>query len=221
MLDDMQRNTKQDQRSLRPPLGLWMIRIAVGLSVLAMLLLAGAGYLWLKTGGSGEQVAIGQAAIGGPFTLVNAAGKPVTDRDLLGKYLLVYFGYTYCPDVCPTTLATVANALDKLSAKADRVQPLFITVDPKRDTPSVVGRYTAAFGPRLMGLTGTSEQIAAAEKEYRIYAAEHRTGPGPNDYGIDHSSILYLMGPDGHFIAPIRADQDATAMATDIAGHLR
>jgi protein SCO1/2 len=135
--------------------------------------------------------------------------------------MLIYFGYTFCPDVCPTTLNALAGALDKLGSRADRVQPLFITVDPKRDTPSVIGQYTAAFSPRIIGLTGTNEQISAAEKEYRVYAAEHRTGPGPNDYSMDHSSIIYLMGPDGHFIAPIRADTDSAAMAGEIAESVR
>ena len=127
--------------------------------------------------------------------------------------MLVYFGYTFCPDVCPTTLNSVADALDKMGAKADRMQPLFITVDPKRDTPAVVKQYAAAFSPRLVGLTGSPEQIAAAAKAYRVYYAEHRTGPGPDDYSMDHSSVLYLMGPDGRFIAPLRADQTGAEMA--------
>ena len=103
-----------------------------------------------------------------------------------------------------------------LGAKADRLQPIFISVDPKRDTPDVVRQYAAAFGPRLIGLTGTAEQIAAVAKEYRVYYAEHRTGPGPNDYSMDHSSVLYLMGPDGKFVAPIRSDENGTEMAADL-----
>lgn len=156
------------------------------------------------------------ASIGGPFTLTDSAGKTVTDRDFRGKFMLVYFGYTFCPDVCPTTLNQVAVALDKLGAKADRVQPLFVTVDPGRDTPEAMRQYTAAFTPRLLGLTGTPEQIAVVAKEYRVYYAEHRTGPSPLDYTMDHSSILYLMGPDGNFVAPIRADEDGAEMAADI-----
>ena len=130
--------------------------------------------------------------------------------------MLVYFGYTFCPDVCPTTLNEVADALDRLGGKADRLQPIFITVDPKRDTPAVVKQYVAAFTPRLIGLTGSDEQIAKVAQEYRVYYAEHRTGPGPNDYTMDHSSVLYLMGPDGKFIAPIRADEDGAQMAADL-----
>jgi len=154
--------------------------------------------------------------IGGPFALVDGDGHTVTDGDFRGKYLLVYFGYTYCPDVCPTTLNAVAGALDRLGKKAERLQPLFITVDPRRDTPAVIKQYTAAFTPRLLGLTGTATQIAAVAKEYRVYYAEHRTGPGPDDYSVDHSSILYLMGPDGRFVAPIRADETGAEIAADL-----
>jgi protein SCO1 len=182
----------------------------VGLLVAVMLLAAGA-YLFL----SGDQPA--GLTVGGPFSLVDGDARPVTDKTWRGKYMLVYFGYTYCPDVCPTTLTALADALDKLGANADRIQPLFITVDPKRDTPAVVKQYAAAFGPRFMGLTGTPEQVAAAAKAYRVYYAEHRTGPGPDDYSMDHSSVLYLMGPDGKFIAPMRADQSGPEMAAALA----
>ncbi len=158
--------------------------------------------------------------IGGPFTLTDGAGQTVTDRTLRGRYLLVYFGYTFCPDVCPTTLTAVAGALDKLGKQADRLQPVFITVDPARDTPKVIGAYTAAFSSRILGLTGTDDQIAAVAREYRVYYAKRRTGEGPGDYTMDHSSILYLMAPDGHFIAPIAANETAAQMAADIARHL-
>ena len=182
----------------------------IGLLVAIILLTAG-GYLFL----SGSTPAA--LTVGGPFLLIDGDGKPVTEQTWHGKYLLVYFGYTYCPDVCPTTLTNVADALDKLGAKADRIQPLFITVDPKRDTPPVVKEYAAAFGPRIVGLTGSAEQIAAAAKAYRVYYAEHRTGPGPDDYSMDHSSVLYLMGPDGRFIAPVRADQTGPEIAAVLA----
>jgi protein SCO1 len=178
----------------------------IGVLVAVMLLAAG-GYLFL----SGSQPAA--LTVGGPFSLIDGDGRPVTDQTWHGKYMLVYFGYTYCPDVCPTTLTNLSDALDKLGAKADRLQPLFITVDPKRDTPPVVKQYAAAFGPRIIGLTGSAEQIAAAAKAYRVYYAEHRTGTGPDDYSMDHSSVLYLMGPDGRFIAPLRADQTGPEMA--------
>jgi protein SCO1/2 len=198
-----------------------LLRTALALGLLFALLLASAAYVWLRSAGISEPSVTGQVAIGGPFTLLNAAGKQVTDRDFRGKYLLVYFGHTFCPDVCPTTLSAIATALEQIGARADRVQPLFITIDPKRDTPTVIGQYTSGFGPRLMGLTGTTEQIAAVEKEYRVYAAEHRTGNGSDDYTVDHSSIVYLMGPDGRFIAPIRSDADGAAIAAEILQHLQ
>ena len=178
--------------------------------VVAVLIMGTGAFVWLTGGGSASLV-------GGPFTLEDGAGKQVTDRDFRGKYMLVYFGYTFCPDVCPTTLNEVADAIDHLGAKANELQPIFITVDPKRDTPAVVKQYTAAFSPKLIGLTGTPEQIAAVAKAYRVYYAEHRTGPGPNDYSMDHSSILYLMGPDGKFIAPVRADESGKDMAADLS----
>jgi protein SCO1/2 len=180
----------------------------IGLMV-ALLLLGTGAFLWL----SGEA---GGPTVGGPFTLVDGDGRVVTDRDFRGKYLLVYFGYTYCPDVCPTTMNAVADALDRLGKQADRLQPVFITIDPRRDTASVIKQYTGAFTPRLLGLTGSAAQIAAVAKAYHVYYAEHRTGPGPGDYSMDHSSILYLMGPDGRFIAPIRADETGAEIAGDL-----
>ncbi len=178
--------------------------------VVAVLLIGAGGFLWLTGGGSNA------AGIGGPFTLEDGSGKPVTDRDFRGKYMLVYFGYTFCPDVCPTTLNAVADAMDKLGSAASQIRPLFITVDPGRDTPAVVKQYAAAFGPRIIGLTGTPDEIAKVAKEYRVYYAEHRTGPGPNDYSMDHSSILYLMDPNGGFVAPVRADQTGDEIAANL-----
>jgi len=180
--------------------------------VLVAILLLGTGGFMLLTGTQPAAL-----TVGGPFTLTDGDGKTVTDQTWRGKYMLVYFGYTFCPDVCPTTLAAVSDALDKLGPKADRLQPLFVTVDPKRDTPEVVKQYAAAFGPRMIGLTGTPAQIATAAKEYRVYYAEHRTGDGPNDYSMDHSSVLYLMGPDGRFIAPVRADLGGAEIAAALA----
>lgn len=176
--------------------------------VVAVLLLGGGALLWL-TGGA-------RPAIGGPFTLKNGSGQVVTDRDFRGKYMLVYFGYTYCPDVCPTTLTAVANALNRLGPKADLLQPIFITVDPKRDTPAVMKRYTAAFTPQLIGLTGTPAQIAKVAKEYRVYYAMHRTGAGPNDYLVDHSSVIYLMNPKGRFVASLRTDGSGKELANKL-----
>lgn len=138
------------------------------------------------------------AALGGPFTLVGSDGKTVTDRTYRGKLLLVYFGYTYCPDVCPTTLNNVAQALIQLGQQANAVTPLFITVDPQRDTPQLIGQYVKSFDPRIVGLTGSDAQIAAVVKEYRVYAAAQPPDKTGN-YLVDHSSFLYLMDRNGKF----------------------
>ena len=183
-----------------------MLYVMMGL-LLAVLLIGAGGFLWF--GGSSNN----PMRIGGPFTLEDGNGKQVTDKNFRGKYMLVYFGYTFCPDVCPTTLNAVAEAMDKLGPEASRIQTLFITVDPKRDTPAVVKHYAAAFGPGVEGLTGSPEEIAHVAQAYRVYYAEHRTGPGANDYSMDHSSVLYLMDPKGGFLAPVRADQSGEQIA--------
>ncbi len=159
-------------------------------------------------------------SVGGPFSLVASDGRIVTDRSFRGKYMLVYFGYTFCPDVCPTTMADLAIALKALGTKADGIQPLFITVDPARDTPAVLKSYVAQFWPTLLGLTGTSEQIASVEKDYKVYSEVHRTGTGSNDYEVDHSSVFYLMDRDGKFVTVIAAEQQGDAIAADIGRHL-
>jgi protein SCO1/2 len=153
----------------------------------------------VNNGGNG-----GQAAIGGPFELVDQNGKTRTDKDFRGKYMLVYFGYTFCPDVCPTELQVMANAMDQLDDKiASQVQPIFITVDPERDTVQAMADYVPHFSPRLVGLTGTLEQTSAAAKAYRVYYAKSYEKGEPKDsdtYLVDHSSFTYLMGPDGKYI---------------------
>jgi protein SCO1 len=201
----MSASTQPPSQARRPTALIYGI---VGI-VVALLILGTGAFVWLTQGGTASLV-------GGPFTLEDGNGQQVTDRNFRGKYMLVYFGYTFCPDVCPTTLSEVAEAMDKLGAKADRLQPIFITVDPKRDTPDVMKRYTAAFSPRLIGLTGTPDQIATVAKEYRVYYAAHQSGSGTSDYSVDHSSVLYLMGPDGKFVAPIRPDEDGPHMAADL-----
>jgi protein SCO1 len=177
--------------------------------LLALLLFAAGGFLWFS-GRSG-------AAVGGPFTLVNGQGQTVTDRSFRGKYMLVYFGYTHCPDVCPTTLSDIAAALKQLGPKAQRIVPIFITVDPARDTPAVMERYASLFSPRIVGLSGSPAQIAAVAGEYHVYSAKHVTGPGPDDYSMDHSSVIYLMGPKGHFVAPIAAEGSVRRIEQDLA----
>ena len=139
------------------------------------------------------------SAIGGPFRLVDQNGKTVTDADLKGKWSLVYFGYTHCPDACPTALNDISIALDELGPKRDAVRPVFITVDPERDTAEVLKAYVASFDAPIMALTGTPEEIAQAAKEYRVYYAKHPEAGG--DYSMDHSSVIYVMDPEGRFTA--------------------
>jgi protein SCO1 len=160
------------------------------------------GLLWHESEmvpGLGRTVVSGQIAVGGPYALTDQDGKPRASTDFGGKYQLVYFGYTFCPDVCPTTLAVMAAALDKMGVDQNRIVPVFITIDPQRDTPAVMKKYVAAFGPRFVGLTGTPQQIAQVEKEFRVYAKKQPMTGG--NYGMDHSSVMYLMAPDGKLVS--------------------
>jgi len=142
----------------------------------------------------------GQALIGGPFELTDHTGKRVTEKDYGGRYMLVYFGYTFCPDVCPGELQVISAALDMLGDKVKRIQPIFISVDPDRDTVDVMKEYVSNFHPGFVGLTGSKSEIAAAAKAYRVYYRKGEAGSGKDDYLVDHSSIIYLMGPDGKFV---------------------
>jgi protein SCO1 len=159
------------------------------------------------------RAATSAVTIGGPFTLSTPDGATVTDETYRGKWLLVYFGYTFCPNSCPTTLLEVATALKKLGADADNVQPLFITVDPERDTPKVMRQYTQSFDARIVGLTGTPEQIAAAAQEYGAYYVRHATGSDANGYVMDHSTYLYVMDPRGKFVRAFDADTSGDRIA--------
>ncbi len=180
------------------------------------LLLLTAGYLWMLGGTTPPR----EAAIGGPFTLTATDGATVTDASFHGRYVLVYFGYTHCVDICPTTLTAMADALDVLGQRAARVQPVFVTVDPQRDTPDVMRQYMAPFTPRLVGLTGTQDQIRQMQQNYRVSSIVHPGSAGSMGYTVDHSSVVYLIGPDGRYLAPIRADESGPEMASDIARHI-
>lgn len=158
----------------------------------------------------------GVAAVGGPFTLIDQDGATRTDRDFRGKFMLVYFGYTFCPDVCPTALQVMTVALQDLGEKAKQVQPIFISIDPARDKPALLKPYVANF-PRLIGLTGSAAQVRAAAKAYRVYY--HKAGEG-KDYLMDHSSIIYLMDRDGRYLAHFSYTMQSGAMAAAIAKYL-
>ena len=200
---------KSRRKTGTTPVKRWRANTLFAGVMLAITLFGVGGFLLLSGSPPAKNASV---SVGGPFTLIDGDGKQVTDRDFRGRYLLVYFGYTFCPDVCPTTLNEVAVAMQELGAAALRVQPLFVTVDPQRDTPGVVKRYAAAFDPRLIGLTGSPEQVAQVAQEYRVYYADRRTTPRASDYTVDHSSLLYLVGPDGRFVAPIRADKSGAAI---------
>lgn len=172
--------------------------------------------------GSGEITNSGKADIGGPFTLTGPDGKRISDTDFRGKYMLVYFGYTFCPDICPASLQAMSEALDLLGAQADKVQPIFITVDPSRDTPEQMADYVNGFDPRFIGLSGSPRDTAKAAKAYRVYYARVESAdPSDEYYLIDHSAYIYLMGPDGAFIRVFSYGTSPQDMAKDIAKVLK
>jgi len=209
------------------------------LSALVLVAVVAAGIAWRASavGSKTQTEAEANAAsdrdasdFDGRFSLTDQYGTRRTDKDFRSKYMLVFFGYTYCPDVCPTTLAVEAEALDKIGARASRLVPIFVTVDPKRDTPDKLKSYLSSFdakspSPRLnfVGLTGSDAEIANAAKSYRVYYRAHIDGQVDGaEYSIDHTGDIYLMGPDGKFVAyysqGILPDELATDLMTKIPG---
>jgi cytochrome oxidase Cu insertion factor (SCO1/SenC/PrrC family) len=193
----------------RPP------RFAVIAIVFAALLVVAAGVLLAlavretpRGGAAGTALA---SAIGGPFRLIDQNGKTVSDADLKGKWQLVFFGYTHCPDTCPTALNEISLALDQLGVKRDEVEIVFITVDPERDTPAVMKAYVQSFDARIIALTGSPDAVAQAAKAYRVYYAKHPRGDG--EYDMDHSAVIYVMNPEGRFTATFTPDSTADAIA--------
>lgn len=178
---------------MRLPVLSWILCVLVLIGLLAWL---GSDIAPVTKGGEAQ----GEALIGGDFALLDNTGKTITNNDFRGKYMLIYFGFTHCPDICPTSLLLMQNALNHLGDKAKKVQPIFITLDPERDTPQVVGQYTAHFGPALIGLSGSAEQIKRAADAYKIYYRKVEEEDSAMGYVIDHSGFLYLMGPDGKYI---------------------
>jgi protein SCO1 len=158
------------------------------------------------------------SAIGGPFKLIDQNGNQLTDSDIKGRPFLVFFGYTHCPDVCPTTLFDVSEVMRALGTDADRTGALFITVDPERDTPAVIKDYLSSFDPHLRGATGDRAAIDAVEKAYRVYAKKVPTEK--NDYTMDHTALVYLMDKQGRFVAPFNLKRRPEDAAADLRRYL-
>jgi len=194
-----------------------MPRRAVLMFAAAILLIAAglAGYAWMNRHVAGAG-GTGVALVGGPFTLTDQDGRTVSEKDFLGRHMLVFFGYTYCPDICPTELQVMTAALDAMGPEGEKIQPVFVSVDPERDTPEVLRSYVENFGPRLIGLTGTPEEIAATAKAYRVYYAKAGGETSPDAYLVDHSSIIYLMGPDGRFVKHFPYTTDVARLTAEL-----
>jgi protein SCO1/2 len=158
-------------------------------------------------------------ALGGPFSLTDQTGRAVTERDYAGRWMLVYFGYSFCPDVCPTELGTMAAALDVMGGAGEQVVPAFVSVDPQRDTPALLADYVSRFHPRMQGLTGTPEQVSEAARRFRVYYAKVNR-PEMTDYLMDHSSFIYLVGPDAKVRALFRPDTSPEAIAAAVSAQI-
>jgi protein SCO1/2 len=173
--------------------------------------------VFIVTGRTPAPIAL-QSAVGGPFKLLDHNAKPISDQDLKGKPFLVFFGFTHCPDVCPTTLFEVSEILRALGPDADRMGALFITVDPERDTPPVLKDYMSSFDPHLIGATGDAEAIAAVVKAYRVYAKKVPLPDG--GYTMDHTALVYLMDKSGRFIAPFNVKRRPEEAVADLKRYL-
>jgi protein SCO1 len=175
------------------------------------------GVILLVAGRATGPVAQTTAAIGGPFTLTDQNGRTVTDSELKGRPSLVFFGFTHCPDVCPTTLFEVSEVLRALGPDAEKVNALFVTVDPERDTPTELKDYLSSFDPHLRGLTGDPAAINNVTKAYRVYV---KKVPQGNDYTMDHTAIVYLMDKEGRFVAPFNIKRNTADAAADLRKYL-
>uniref|UniRef100_A0A8C0IGN6 Synthesis of cytochrome C oxidase 1 n=1 Tax=Bubo bubo TaxID=30461 RepID=A0A8C0IGN6_BUBBB len=165
---------------------------------------------------------IGKPLLGGPFSLVNHEGQPKTSKDYIGQWVLIYFGFTHCPDICPDELEKMIEVVDEIDRipSLPNLTPLFITIDPERDNEEAIARYVKEFSPKLIGLTGTRAQIDQVAKAYRVYYSE---GPKDedDDYIVDHTIIMYLLGPDGDFVDYYGQNKRSTEISASIAAHMR
>jgi protein SCO1/2 len=185
--------------------------IAVALAALLVLAAGTLVILAMRESPKGAAGTLLASAIGGPFQLVDQNGKPFGDSDLRGKWHLVFFGYTNCPDTCPTTLNELSLALDRLGSERDAVGIVLISVDPERDTPEVLKSYVESFDAPITALTGTADEVAQAAKAYRVYYAKHPRADG--GYDMDHSAVIYVMDPEGRLTATFTPDTPADAIA--------
>ncbi len=197
---------KKDQQT--PRLGVILLAFVAGLTL-------SLGSLFYVTGQWGSGAVSGASAIGGPFKLIDQNGSPITDQDLKGKPFLVFFGYTHCPDVCPTTLFDLSELMRVLGKDAQRLHVLFVTVDPERDTSAVMKDYLSSFDSHLIGATGDRKAVDAVERVYRVYAKKVPTG-NDADYSMDHTALVYLMDRDGKFVMPFKLDRKPEAAAAEL-----
>lgn len=190
--------------------------------IISVILVIVAAVVWTKMLSSDDTPSASdnsRALIGGEFNLTNHLNQPVSDKDFIGKYMLVYFGYTYCPDVCPMDLQIMADALNYLDpALADKINPVFVTVDPERDTPEVMAEYVKFFHDKMIGLTGTVEQVNTIKSAYRVYAAK---ADDSVDYLVDHTSYTYLMDEDGQLLKHFNHGEDPEKMASLISSLIK
>ncbi|WP_137388306.1 SCO family protein [Rhodoligotrophos defluvii] len=194
-----------------------LLLIAIALIVIAA---TGVAVPWLLSPAQQGSQVTGTALVGGPFELTDQDGKRVTDKDFRGKFMLVYFGYTFCPDVCPTELQAMTTAVTRLGEDAKRVQPIFITVDPERDTVEQMKTYVSNFDGGLIGLTGSTEDIVKATQAYRIYFAKVKDESSSAEYLMDHTSLVFLMDENGTFRRVFSYGTDADTMAKGIKEEL-
>jgi protein SCO1 len=190
--------------------------------VLGLVAGVGAAFLSLNvpTADDAQTQSSGRVMIGGPFSLIDSNGQRRTEKDYAGKPMIVFFGFTNCPDVCPSGLQTLTVALDKLGEKADRLSTLFVTVDPERDTPQSLSAYLKSFHPKIQGLTGTPGEVNAMIKAYRVYAVKVPDEQNPSRYNVDHSSFFYLMNANGEYIKHFPHSTDANKLAEALAAAL-
>lgn len=196
-------------------------RLVLVAAVLAGLIVLVSGTLLVlayRDGPGGAARTLLASAVGGPFRLVDQNGMAFTDADLKGKWHLVFFGYTHCPDVCPTTLNQLSLTLDRLKAKRDRVEIVFITVDPERDTPAILKSYISSFDAPIKALSGTPDQVAGAAKAFRVYSAKRPRSDG--SYDMDHSAAIFVMDPKGRFTGALTPDMTVETMAERLQGLL-